>query len=247
MPSHRHAGILGGLLGIVLSGWPGAAQAAEPLVLHYYTRPPLYSMSAAGKMQGLVAEPVERALQRSGLAYRWQDTPSSRQLLVVQSGHGQDCAVGWFYTAERARSGRFSRPVFRSQAMVALVSNRLALASGAPVAELLGKRNAILVVREQFSYGPELDQYIKDQNPRRISSSAPIDQLVRLLTQGLADYMFIDAEEADSLRVAGTRVVKFADLHNGEARYLYCSFAVSEQTMAAINRALEETLPAARQ
>jgi hypothetical protein len=85
------------------------------------------------------------------------------------------------------------------------------------------------------------------QAPRRISSSVPINQMVRLLTQGLADYMFVDGEEVDKLRVAGTHVVKFSDLHSGEARYLYCSFAVSEQTMATINRALEETVPAARQ
>lgn len=247
MPSRICAGVWAGLLGVWLCGWPVAAQAAEPLRLHYFVRPPLYYVDVDGKVRGLAAEPVEKALQRSGLIYRWQETPSNRQLLVVQSGRGQDCAVGWYYTAERAKLGRFSRPVYRSRPIVALVSDRIQLASGGPVTQLLGRRDAILAVREQFSYGPELDRNIEQLAPRRVSSSQPIAEMMRLLQRGLADYLFASGEEADKLLVPGTRVVTFSDLRAGEARYLYCSFAVSEQTMAAINRALEETVPVARE
>jgi len=219
-----------GVLGVV------TAHAAEPpLVLHYHTRPPLYYQTD-GVMHGLMAEPLERALSAARIAHRWEDTPFNRAMALIKARQGQDCGVGWMYTTERAAFGRYSAPLYRSQPMVALVSNKVSLASGGPVEALLGNSGYVLVVRENFSYGRELDERLQAL-PHRLASTEPLPQLARMLERGIADYMFVDQEEAAGLLRPGLRMLRFSNLA-GEQHYLFCSLAVPAKRMDEVNRAM---------
>lgn len=213
----------------------GAVYAAEPLVLHYHSRPPLYYLKDR-VIHGLLAEPLEKALNAAKIPHRWQDTPFNRTMALIRANQGQDCGVGWIYTQERAAFGRYSAPLFRSQPMVALVSNKVSLGSGGPVEALLGNSRYVLVVRENFSYGHELDERLQAL-PHRIASTEPLPQLARMVSAGLADYMFVDKEEAGGLVRPGVRVLSFSNLE-GEQHHLFCSLAVSKQRMDEINRAM---------
>lgn len=213
-----------------------AAQAAEqPLILHFHTRPPLYYMQD-GVMRGLQAEPLDKALTLANVPHRWQETPFNRTMALIKAKRGQDCGVGWMYTEQRATFGRYSAPLFRSQPMVALVNDKVALPSDGPVEALLNS-SYTLAVRDNFSYGQELDRLLQGQLPRRIVSTEPLPQLARLLAAGIADYMFVDQEEAASLLRPGLRMLRFTNLA-GEQHYLFCSLAVSPRRMEQVNRAM---------
>ncbi|AXK38717.1 substrate-binding periplasmic protein [Crenobacter cavernae] len=211
---------------------------AEPLVLHYFERPPFYYSLPNGQPAGLVVDRLRRALALSGLPYRWQQTPSNRQLAQIEADSGADCIVGWFRTAERERIGRFSAPLYRDRPQVAIVNESLPLDGPPAVARLLAERNGIFLRRERFSYGHALDALLAAKKPREMATSVPIADMVRMVGAGRAAYTFVSAEEAETLKLDGARAVTLADMPAGETRHLLCSRHVPADTLARLDAAL---------
>ena len=112
MHNHLMKSALCGVLGWAMAA--AVSQAAvsdlgspqQPLRLLYQERPPYTTPRADGSVEGLVATPAAQALQRAGIAFRWEQTPSQRQLLLVQTGDAGACGLGWFRNAERERLGK---------------------------------------------------------------------------------------------------------------------------------------------
>ena len=80
---------LGGLAGT------SVGHATPPLTLHFQERPPYTSTGVDGSPHGLLVSPLKRALQVAGIAHRWVNTPSQRQMALIQHGQGLDCGIGW--------------------------------------------------------------------------------------------------------------------------------------------------------
>jgi polar amino acid transport system substrate-binding protein len=129
----------------------------EVLTLHYQVRPPYSSVAASGSVEGLAATPAGEALRRADLPFRWVETPPQRQLALIQGGSGRHCGLGWFRNAEREALGKFSQPIYRDEPFGAIVRSELPIASGVRSSDLIADVRYPVLVKESFSYGPELD------------------------------------------------------------------------------------------
>lgn len=239
-------------MGVVGAGLVTAASAqvvgtpGQPVRLLFQERPPYTESQPGGGVRGLVATPAEEAFQRAGIAFRWEPTPSQRQLVQVQSGQTPDCGLGWFRNTEREKLGKFSRPLYRDQAMAALVRADTGIADGISAQALLADRRWRLLTKDGFSYGPQIDGWLASTDVNRVGTGSEPAQLVLMLLGGRADWMFLAPEEAQPLLDAQPgrlRLVRFQDVGPGQTRHLYCSRAVPDSVMAAVDQALARLTP----
>lgn len=224
---------------------PGRAEVPGPLQIHYQSRPP-YSSNNAGQAVGLLVDPLVEALQRAGLVFAWVETPSQRQLGLIQSGRGLDCGLGWFRNPEREVLGKFTRPLYRDRPFMALTRRDDGIAPDKTLASLLGAGRSTVLVKDGYSYGAAVDAVL-GQHPGAVRrTSAESLQMVRMIEAGRAGWMIVAPEEAEVLLqqlpdvAAGLKLVPIAGMADGNTRHLYCSRAVPDAVIEQINRALDE-------
>ena len=102
--------VLATCLALVACGVPSTASVATPnaptptgeapITLHYNERPP-YLVTTEDGVGGLTGAPTTQVFAASGIPYNWEQTPSKRQIYLLQQNEGRDCLVGWFKNAER--------------------------------------------------------------------------------------------------------------------------------------------------
>ena len=219
------------------------AAHAQTLTLHYQERPPYSTGDAQLGATGLVATPAAAALQAAGIAFRWQLTPSQRQLALVQGGQGLHCGVGWFRNPERAARGRFSAPLYRDRPFVALTRQGAGIGDGPfPVTALLRDEQLRLLVKEGYSYGAHVDRLLEARREAPMRTSVDPRQMAVMLQAGRADWMIVAPEEADALRLPGLKLVSLSDMPEGPTRHLYCSSDVPPDWIERIDRALDPTI-----
>jgi polar amino acid transport system substrate-binding protein len=239
-PARRIASVAlrGALLGLCLGA------RAQGLTLHYQERAPYSVTQADGSVAGLVATPAAQALAQAGVPFVWARTPSQRQLALIQEGQGLHCGVGWFRNAERAALGKFSKPLYRDQPFGALARADSPVRSGMRGADAVATAGDLLLVKEGYSYGAQLDRLIATRMPPPQKTSAETSQMIRMLLAGRAGWMIVTPEEAQVLRqdagaaAAALRSVAFSDTAGGESRHLYCNRAVPDAWLARIDQAL---------
>lgn len=221
-------------------GWlvPAALAQAQSVTLHYQERPPYSSLDAGGKVAGLVATPAAEALQAAGIDYEWQQTPSQRQLALIQSGKGLHCGVGWFHNDERAALGKFSRPLYRDRPFGVLAREALGLPDVVAADRLLADPRLKLLVKEGYSYGEALDGMIARQQQRTVSTSAEPFLMSQMLRSGRADWMIVAPEEGQLAVGQGLRLLRLAGMPDGQSRHLYCSGDLPDAWLARIDEAL---------
>jgi polar amino acid transport system substrate-binding protein len=229
----------------LLLGFAFGAQA-QGLTLHYQERAPYSATQPDGAVVGLVATPAAQALSQAAVAFEWARTPSQRQLALIQEGEGLHCGIGWFRNVERATRGKFSKPLYRDRAFAALARGDSPLRTGLSGAEAMALAGESLLVKEGYSYGPQLDRLIAAHLPPPLKTSAETPQMLRMLVAGRAGWMIVAPEEAQALRrdagpaAAGLRTVAFSDILAGQTRHLYCNRAVPDAWLARIDQALGE-------
>lgn len=238
---------------LACAGVLGTAQAAVgtdslPLRLLYQERPPYTSLKPGGVLEGLLVTPVQQALSRTGIVARWEQTPSQRQLLLVQTGQEPVCALGWFRNPEREKLGHFSRPLYRDLPMGGLVRADVAMADGQPLQTMLASPLLTVLTKDGFSYGADIDRWLTQQPGRRVSTGSEPTQLVRMLLAGRADLMLVAPEEGRLLMeltaTGQLRMVRFSDVAAGLDRHLYCNFSVGPDVLRRLDRELERVVPA---
>ncbi|MDP1534558.1 MAG: hypothetical protein Q8L92_13380, partial [Rubrivivax sp.] len=199
-----------------LLGLCAAPLLAQTLTLHYQERP-LYSQAdASGQVTGLVATPAADALGRAGIAFHWALTPNQRQLALIQDGTSLHCGIGWFRTPERATRGKFSLPLSQDQPFAALARADAPLRDGLRPEQALAAAGSTLLLKEGYSYGPQLDALLIGVRTER--THADVAQMVRMLAAGRAAWMIVTPDEARELLAqtglndAGLRVLPLVGL-----------------------------------
>ena len=226
-----------------------AAQAAQPAALPtvdllYQDRPPYY-VPQPGRQPplGLVIEPLRRGLEHRQVPHRWVLTPAVRQLLMVENGKNLVCAVGWFRNPAREAKGLFSAPLYRGQPLAMLARRDAPLHEGMSLREAMDSP-ARLLVKQGYSYGPEIDFLISVRSGALAQGSGEVTQLLRMLQAGHADWMPAAPEEVqaqlqrDDRRSQTLQLLQVSDAPPPQARHLYCNSAVPAAWLEQLNAGL---------
>jgi polar amino acid transport system substrate-binding protein len=229
-------------LGLV--GARTAAAQQQPITVHYNNRPPYLVPQPDGSPEGITGSVAKAAFITAGLPVQWRETPTNRQLLLIESNTGPDCAVGWFRNAQREQFARFTVPIYRDHPWVVIAGRGYPLPNNAPLAQILAAKDLRLLVKERYSYGADLDGKISQYAGQTVSTAGEWPQIIGMLIRSRADYMFASQEEAHYFATApdgvagGLRVLNIGDAPPGEYRHIMCSRKVSEADMAALNAAI---------
>lgn len=218
--------------------------ARTAITLHYHNRRPFY-MSDGDHVFGLVIEPIERAFKTAGIPFVWQETPARRQLDILARNEDESCAAGWFKTPEREAYARYSLPIYRDKPFVAVARADVEyLAETETLDRVLQERRLQLLVKEGYSYGQFIDDRLQALDPRKITTTAENQNILKMIENYRADYSFMTEEEAqDLLASAGVeakalRLVRFSDMPAGGRRYIICSKKVGPEIVARLDSAI---------
>jgi len=216
------------------------------ITLHYNERPP-YLVSANGDVAGLTGSPATMAFEKANIPFNWKQTPSKRQMYLLQQNQGQDCLVGWFKNPEREKYAKYTRPVYRDVPQIALAradNNRIN--SVDTVDALFSDTGLTMLVKDGYSYGEFLDQKITEYSPTREMTTVENSGMLKMVQAKRADYFFIAPEEAEGLIESSDfsmddfKFVRLQDIPYGENRYILCSLQVDNSVIDRLNAAIKQ-------
>lgn len=223
---------------------PSTQTEKTPITVHYNERPP-YLVPTDEGVTGLTGDPVTNAFEKSGVPYRWQQTPTKRQIYILQQNSGQDCVIAWFKNAERQSFAKFSLPVYQDGPQIGLArADNDKVPKDGKIVDFFLNPQLTLLVKDGYSYGDFLDIRIQNFQPNRIVTTNENDGMLKMIHAGHADYMLIAPEEADGLISASNfstedfKKIYFSDIISGEKRYILCSMNVEDAVIEKLNEAI---------
>ena len=224
---------------------PGLAAGEDVITLHYHERPPYYITGPLG-VYGLCADPARLAFQKAGIAFRWEKTPARRQLGILKANLARDCLLGWFKNPERETFARYSTHIYIDKPAIALaLADNDRIITGRPLAETLLTGNLVLLRKSGYSYGRFVDHMIARHNPLKALTNSENVGMLKMIHSRRADYFFISEEEADALTASSGlprsdfKYIRFADMPEGNKRYLLFSKKVETAVVEKINAAIQ--------
>ena len=227
---------------------PVTPDTGTSITLHYNERPP-YLVTIDNGVAGLTGDPATIAFEKSGIPFRWEQTPSKRQIYLLQQNSGRDCLVGWFRNVEREKYARYTLPIYWDQPQIALAraeNNNIPFNS--TVEEVFSNPKLNLLVKDGYSYGDFLDKKIKELNPVRTITTDENSEMLKMVYAGHADYFFIAPEEAEGLIASSAfdthnfKFVHFSDIPYGEKRYILCSMQVEKSIIEKLNAVIRKSV-----
>lgn len=218
---------------------------AEPITLLYNERVPYLVTSPEGDVSGLTATPATEAFQKANIDYAWEKVPSKRQMNRLKSNAKRECAIGWFKNPDRETFAKYTKAIYQDKPTVglALFSNTL-FKENEDLSEVLANKQIRLLVKDGYSYGKYIDTIIARHHPNLIKTTAENLNMLAMLYVDRGDFMFVSAEEADSLiQASGHRKEEFKFIHfngmpQGNKRYILCSQKVEDSVIESLNRVL---------
>lgn len=214
------------------------------ITVHYNERPP-YLVTTADGVTGLTGGPTTLAFENSGIPYRWMQTPTKRQIYVLQQNLGQDCIIAWFKNAERETFAKFTLPIYQDKPQIALArADNDKIPAIGKIEEFFTNSELTLLVKDGYSYGDFLDKKIQEYQPSTLVTTNENEGMLRMIHAGHGDYMLIAPEEAEGLISSSEfdaqdfRIIQFSDILSGENRYILCSLQVEDSVIKELNKAI---------
>ena len=220
------------------------------ITLHYYNRPPFLYQDAAGHVKGILAERAEKIMQQAGIHYRWENTPVTRILFHLEHSKRNDCAPGWYFSAEREKFAWYSKPVYRDLPVVIISKNQRFAAAPGNLASILNTAGIRILLKRGLLHNSELQEQLRKPLPASIEYTvAEMPVMLGMIENGRADLTIVTQEEASyyaSLPQWASRqlqISKIAGLNTADPRYILCSKSVTPEVMQKINTAIDKLLP----
>jgi polar amino acid transport system substrate-binding protein len=230
---------------VALIGATGSVWAEDDLVIYFHQRPPYSSKQADGSVKGITADIVTQAMSVAGIAYRWEELPSARQMEVLKRDQSKACGLGWFKRPEREAFAKFSAAIYHDLPTIVVARAKDQRFVGTPTIDaLFADRTLTLLTKTGYSYGGEIDQKIADQKPNSRADSSDNRIMLGMVSRERVDYMIMAEEEATDLLSksdfadSGLAVFHLANPPAGEYRYLMCAKSVPDDLIARINQAI---------
>ena len=220
-----------------------AAPVATPITLHYEERAPYLVRSGDG-VHGLTADPAAQAFLAAGVPFVWEASSMSRQWHLMRESGQPHCVVGWYKNRERLGFAKFTKPIYRDGAPVALARRQFVFGPGRSLEGVLSTPGLRVLVRSRYTYGAYIEQALRRVAPNLVASQVPNVQLSERLLGNRADLMFASEEEAALLlrRLAGRagqlQVLRFTDSMPATERHIACNRQVADAVIARLNGAI---------
>ncbi len=249
-PNRRYAGISRWLLlnlsGLLMGSAMCPTGLAGSLTLYYEDRLP-FMFVQNGELSGSEGRTAADALTAAGIEFVLSEAPVARQVVMISNNLEPACAVGLYWTAERAKTGKYTLPIFRSlpQDTIVRVDNPK-MQSVNSMSALLADPALTLILRNGYSYGANVDGLLQKAKARITRPSEDSHGRVRLVLEGVVDAALFTPDEAEyQIRQFGADgrelVVKhFSDSPMGEPRHLYCSMSVDDTVISRLNEVLKK-------
>jgi polar amino acid transport system substrate-binding protein len=212
--------------------------------LHYTPRPP-YVFLENNKVQGLFATPAEKVFNKAKIKFIWTQTPINRQLTILKENKGLDCTIGYFKNTERAVFANFTNPIYRSKPMAVLANLDINIDKNTTFKKLLTNSKNIILLKENYSYGEDIDKLLADHRPNTYVTAAEASQMVQMIKMRSHYFMIASQEEIDYyleqkefIKKGEVQVVKFKDVPQGLYRHIMCSKAVNEKIINRLNKVI---------
>lgn len=232
------------MLAVATSLLAPLARAADVITLTYSLRPPYMDDRVQTPPVGLTATPAANAFRAAGVPVVWRSFPTNRQLAMVREGQEKVCAVGWFRSEERAGYAKFSKPIFRDKDWYVLANADFAARGHKTLAEMLSQKETRVLVKDQYTYGDQLDQMMHSFHPTFATSTGSTTKMLQSISMGAADLMFVSEDEGNYLiahagaDAARVRLLHPPDMPHGPERYLMCSRAVPDDIITRLNKVI---------
>jgi len=233
------------ILGALVFAAGGAVAAEPPLVLHFNDRPPLHYLTPQGTLTGYVATPAMEALGAAGIPYVIQTTPAKRQLVLLKANQEAGCMLSWMKAPGRERTGKFSDMVYQDKRPFALTwAGNSGMENEAPLKDSIANPRLRLLVKDGFSYGPQIDRALARYKAQPSTTTGEAGQMLEMLFHRRIDYFFITEEEFDTVikssghPASAFKRIYFSDVAKGYDRHLWCTLAVPDDVIKRFNSAL---------
>lgn len=214
------------------------------ITLHYNERPP-YLVTTDRGVEGLTGDPATIAFEKSNIPFQWEQTPSKRQLYLLQQNSGRDCLVGWFKIPEREAFAKYTLPIYQDEPQIALARvNNAKIPSTGTIGGIFSSPQLTLLVKSGYSYGDFIDKKIDQYNPISMETTVENSAMLKIVYARHADYFLIAPEEADGLIKSSEfdlrdfKYIHFTDIPHGEQRYILCSMQVEDEIIERLNTAI---------
>ena len=225
--------------------WLAAAWGAEEsLTLYGYTRPP-FLYEEDGRLRGLLYDPIERVMRSTGIPFTWKVLPFSRAQVTVHDNREKACAVGWFWSPERAEYAQFSPTFYYGQAMVAMVRSDMPAAQPITIKEFLRTPGLRMLQKQDLFLGIYIHAAVEETLTESQIFRTPvgISLILKMIESNRGDFTIVPREEMDYLLKTEftdgkLRILTFSDVLRAEGRHLMCSKSVPADWMARINAAI---------
>jgi polar amino acid transport system substrate-binding protein len=224
---------------------PLASATDDAITVTYSQRPPYMMAQPGGAPIGLTATPAVQAFSAAGIPAVWRNLPTNRQLMMVKDPGLRVCAMGWFWIPERDQFAKFSKPVYRDKEWIVLANVNLAARAAPTLEALLRHKETRILVKDNFTYGGELDELMRKWGTTRAVSTALTSKMVQSISKGVVDMMFVSEEEGTYImahhpaeQTKNLRLLRFKDMPRGPDRHIMCSKGVPDDVIARLNKVI---------
>ncbi len=240
------------LVGTVVAN---ASWANEVVITVQYRDKPPYSYTKDGMPAGFLIERTAEVFKLANVEAKFVEVPVKRITRDIRYNASSICSPTWYKLTERMAYARFSLPIHedRPHLVLAGVHAQDQIRSIKSLKALLAHPTLRLGTVAGTSYGVELDAMISATEQTVMETTVSPLGMAKMIQRKRADYMFIDEEDYRYLReqnqvdATDGKPMRFADMPSGLQRYIMCSKRVSPDTMARLNEAIRQVVPAQRQ
>jgi polar amino acid transport system substrate-binding protein len=239
--------------GLLFALAAASASCADPgtVTVLYRDKPP-YSYTKDGKPAGFLIERTADVFRRAHVEATFQEMPVKRITRDIRVNASAICSPTWYKLPERAAYARFSLPIHQDKPHLVLVGAHVyqQVHTVKTLRELFANPRLRLGKVSGVSYGAELDALISTAAQTALDTTVTPLGMAKMIKRRRADYMLIDEEDYNFLTqqnavdAEDVKPMRFPDMPPGLLRYIMCSKSVSPETMARLNKAIAQVIPA---
>jgi polar amino acid transport system substrate-binding protein len=221
--------------------------AGEPLKIYYFERVPYHFTDSNLNARGIIVERTIRICYKANIECRFFSIPTKRIFTYLKQKN-LACSIGWYYTEKRSKIFKYTLPMFRSKAIVAVINkNKWTEDTYKCPIDKLFKSHLTLGLISGFKYGSiiehKLVEYKNKINLMRFNVS--IEKIIKLTAIGRVDYTFVSEDNVDYFLKTNKKMAKnliivhIKEIKQGKKRYMMCSKNISDRIIEKLNSAIK--------